>query len=227
MARDKDRIKAVTLRKSGMSYSQIKVKLGISKSTLSGWLYKYPLSPERLKELRDNSQIRIEKYRETMRKKRQKKVEDAYCRVSKDISKLNKRDIFLGGLFLYWGEGSKTLNSATMGVSNTDPAVIKFFLAWLSIFEIDKSKVSLTLQLYSDMDEDREINFWSKELSVKKNQFRKCYMKKSSTKDISYKREFIHGTCNARIYSQNLNHYVLMGVKRLQEISEEVLKESV
>ena len=41
MARKKDKQKALTMRKKGMSYSQIKEKLGISKSTLSGWLQAY------------------------------------------------------------------------------------------------------------------------------------------------------------------------------------------
>ena len=71
------------------------------------------------------------------------------------------------------------------------------------------------------MDKNKEINFWSKELSINKQQIRKCYIKKSSTTDISYKREFIHGTCQARVNSQELNRYVLMGIKRLQEISKE------
>jgi len=49
--REKDHSDAVALRLAGYSYSQIKDKLKVSKSTLSGWLDKYPLTPQGIKEL--------------------------------------------------------------------------------------------------------------------------------------------------------------------------------
>jgi len=51
MAKHELHNQAIDMRKEGASYSQIKAKLGISKSILSGWLKPYPLSPERLKRL--------------------------------------------------------------------------------------------------------------------------------------------------------------------------------
>ena len=48
----------------------IKEELGISKSTLSGWLKDLPLSDKRISELQSNSQIRIEKSRITKQKKK-------------------------------------------------------------------------------------------------------------------------------------------------------------
>ena len=75
MARIKDKSKAIELRKKGMSYSQIKAELGISKSTLSGWLSDMPLSEKRIKELRDFSPMRIERCRNTKMKKRQDRLD--------------------------------------------------------------------------------------------------------------------------------------------------------
>ncbi|MCX6713082.1 MAG: helix-turn-helix domain containing protein, partial [Candidatus Vogelbacteria bacterium] len=69
MARILVKQKAVKLRLEGKSYSEIKNLLGISKSTLSGWLEDYPLSKERIKELRDWNPRRIENFRNTMRNK--------------------------------------------------------------------------------------------------------------------------------------------------------------
>ena len=65
-----DKNKAIKMRESGMSYSQIKAELGVSKSTLSLWLRDLPLSDTRLRELRDFNQVRIEK---TRLKKQQKR----------------------------------------------------------------------------------------------------------------------------------------------------------
>lgn len=78
MTRLKERERAFTMRKLGMSYSQIKQELGISKSTLSEWLRKYPLSREQINNLRGRSEVRIEKYRQTMKKKRDLRLTQYY-----------------------------------------------------------------------------------------------------------------------------------------------------
>lgn len=57
MARSKDKEKVLVLRNLGHSYSMIKAEMGISKSTLSGWLKDLPLSSKRISELQSNSQI--------------------------------------------------------------------------------------------------------------------------------------------------------------------------
>ena len=88
MARKKDKQKVLAMRHKGMSYSQIKEKLGISKSTLSGWLYNMPLSAERIRELQADSPIRIEKYRNTMRAKREAKNRIAYQNIAKRIGEV-------------------------------------------------------------------------------------------------------------------------------------------
>ena len=132
MARKLDKQKAIKLRQKGLSYSQIKEKLGINKSTLSGWLNDMPLSEDRIKELRDFSPQRIERYRNIMREKKDARLKGVYKKVSSDIGVFSKREIFLLGLFLYWGEGTKAANSSTQ-LTNTNPAMIKFFIKWLEL----------------------------------------------------------------------------------------------
>ena len=119
MTRIKEKNKAIQLRKKGLSYSQIKTELGISKSTLSGWLYNMPLSEKRIKELNSDNPMRIERYRNTMLKKREGRLEKVFNNVSKNIGKLNNRELLLAGLFLYWGEGGKVSKYMTT-FSNTD-----------------------------------------------------------------------------------------------------------
>ena len=60
---------AVQLRKRGKSYSQIKRELGLSRSTLSRWLNMMPLTNEQLNNFRSD-EIRIERFRRTMKKKK-------------------------------------------------------------------------------------------------------------------------------------------------------------
>lgn len=213
MARIKDREKALSLRKEGMSYSQIKKTLGISKSTLSGWLKDYPLSKERIRELRDCNEQRIERYRETMRAKREKVLKEIYDKQKKIILPLTKRDLFMFGLGLYWGEGSKRIDGSIV-ISNTNPAVIKFFINWVEkTLKISRDRLSIQLQLYSDMNITEEVNFWSGELKIPLLQFIRPYIKKNTGARINHKGSFGHGTCNAKLSSVTLWNEIMMSLK--------------
>jgi len=213
MARFKDHKKALILRKQGKSYSQIKKILKVSKSTLSPWLRNYPLSKQRIRELRDWNEQRIEKYRETMRRKREKRLKQFYKTQKRLVLPLNARELFLAGLFLYWGEGTKT-RPAALSVSNTDPSIIKFFIVWLTnSIKVSRKKIKIQLHLYKDMNIKKEICFWSKILNMPRKQFTKPYIKKNFLKNINHKGGFGHGTCNACIGNARLSEKIIMAMK--------------
>jgi transposase len=217
MARFKDREKALALRKQGKSYSQIKKILGLSKSTLSVWLRNYPLSKQRIQELRDWNEQRIEKYRETMRKKRQARLDKTYDEQKKIILPLTKREFFIAGLMLYWGEGEKA-RLQCVGVSNTDPSVIKFFIRWAtqSLWS-QKHKIRIQIHLYNDMNIKKEMNYWSRTLNIPLKQFNRPYIKNTSSERINHKGSFGHGTCNARISDVLLAEKIIMGLKTISD----------
>ena len=218
MTRINDRIKAIGLRKGGMSYSQIKEKLGISKSTLSGWLSDMPLSKKRIRELSSHNPMRIERYRNTMKLKKDARLNLIYSKVSKDIGKLNKRDLFLAGLFLYWGEGGK-VNKSMVSFTNTDPDMIKYFIKWITTcLKIKKERLYIILHLYKDMNIKDSIDFWSKEIDIKIEQFKKPYIKDSKITGLTYKSGFGKGTCTVRLNDKKEMDYVLLGLKYLRNI---------
>ena len=215
MARFEDHEKALSLRKEGMSYSQIRRILKVSKSTLSLWLRNYPLSKQRIRELRDWNEQRIEKCREPKRKKKEKRLNLFYQEQKKIIFPLNKQGFYLAGIFLYWGEGSKS-HPTDLSVSNTDPSIIKFFIDWLTKnFSVPKEKIRIHLHLYADMDIKQEINFWSKILNTPANQFTKPYIKKTLSAKINHKRGFGHGTCNVKLGDARLTEKIHMAIKAI------------
>ncbi len=219
MARFKDHQKALDLRKQGNSYSQIKKILGVSKSTLSGWLKEYPLSKQRIRELRDWNEQRIERFRGTMRRKKETRLNIFYHEQKKIILPLSNREIFIAGLFLYWGEGGKSL-ATQLTISNTNPALIKFFIRWLTKnLSVPKNKLRIKLHLYSDMNINKEVEFWSQNLSIPKNQFKKSYIKKSRLADINHKGGFGHGTCDLSIGNARLTEKILMSIKLISDYS--------
>jgi hypothetical protein len=220
MARKQDKKRVLAMRKQGMSYSQIKGKVKISKSTLSVWLKDLPLGEKRIQELRDNSPVRIEKFRNTMRVKKETRLTEVYKKVAHDICDLSKRDLFLAGLFLYWGEGTKSQNSL-VALTNTNPAMIKFFINWLKLFGVENKDLKIKLHLYSDMKIKESLDFWSKELTIPISQFYKPYIKKNTLKSISYKNGFGKGTCSVIFGDRDLWEYITMALKYITEVSNE------
>lgn len=207
---------ALKLRSEGKSYSQIKNELKVAKSTLSLWLRKYPLSKDQIRLLRDVSETRIEKFRQTMQRKKEIRLEGYYSEEAKNWLPLSKRELGLAGLFLYWGEGSK-YDNATLCIANTNPQIILFSLFWMTIgLMVPKSKIKVRLHLYSDMNVNQETDYWANLLSLPKSQFSKPYIKKTTRAGLDRK-GFGHGTCNLQVFSKVLKDRVLMSIKAIAE----------
>ena len=208
--------KALILRKQKKSYSQIKEILGVSKSTLSGWLRAYPLTREEINNLRAHSEKRIERYRQTMAKKRQTHLDSYYKIEKKRYLPLSPKELLVAGLFLYWGEGNKS-DRNTLSINNTDPSLIKFALYWMvKGLHVSKSNIHVYIHLYSDMDIKRELKYWSKELGIPLRQFVKPYIKESKRSEIDQK-GFGHGTCGIRIHSTVVKEHILMAIKAISD----------
>ncbi len=219
MARRQDKEEALRLRHKGLSYSQIRDLLGVSKSTLSGWLHDVPLSKEEMRSLQ-HSEVVIEKIRLTKTKKRESRLRGVFDKVSKDIGSLSERELFLVGLCLYWGEGTKA-QAYTVALANTDPTMIRFYLLWLDSMGIKRERISIRLHLYSDMDIEKETEFWSMETKIPTGSFRKPYIKPSKFSAITYK-TFGHGTCNVIVFGRDFHEYVTQGLKYLSTLAQNV-----
>lgn len=215
MARYEEREKAIALRKTGMSYSQIKRKLGVSKSTLSGWLRDMPLRESRLRELQNRSQVRIEKTRETKARKKRERREKVYKQVSNDLEK-TKDKAFFAGFYLYWGEGTKTAEYTT-SLTNSDPSIITCFVEWLGFLGVEKKLLKIKLHMYSDQNEKKLKRFWSEKTGIPIENFYKTYVKTTRSDRKTYKGMYSHGTCVVIYHNRDVYEYVLGGVRYLQQ----------
>lgn len=150
-----------------------------------------------------------------MRNKREARLNNVYKKVSKDIGRFSKREIFLLGLFLYWGEGTKSA-SCSVQLTNTNPAMLQFFIKWLKLLGANKKKLKVRLHLYSDMNIRDSIAFWSEILKIPSSQFRKPIIKKTKTNSITYRNGFGKGTCCVIFGNRDLWEYLNMGLKYVQ-----------
>ena len=111
MAHIRLREEAIKLRLSGHTYGQIKRTLGISKSTLSDWLRELPLNEDQLRILVQNKAISRdlarEKYIQTRKNQRTIRLQHVFQNQSLRLLPLTERELFIAGIFLYWGEGTK------------------------------------------------------------------------------------------------------------------------
>lgn len=220
MTRIYDRRKVIELRKQGRTYSDIRALLHIPKSTLSDWLSRYPLNDKQLMFLKNNrtekKKIAIEKYRITRQRQREVRLNSIYNYEKKCWNKLNHRELLLAGIFLYWGEGGKRMNGP-ITINNTDPNVLKFALYWmLKGLGIAKENIKVDLHLYSDMSENDELLYWSKELGIPIPFFRKPYIKKSSKLAIDQKC-FGHGTCGLVVNDIRLKEKIMMSIRAISD----------
>lgn len=220
MAKAALRAKAIKLRFQGYTFGQIKRELGIAKSTLSGWLRNLPLTEEQLLLLSKNRlisrDIRIERFRQTARNKWLVRLKAIVLEQEKTLLPLTEKELFIAGLFLYWGEGSK--QRGVVAISNTDPRVIKFALFWMTkILEVPKMKIYIRLHLYKDMNQQAEEKFWSEILNIPLEQFKPSYIKKTNREGLTYK-SFGHGTCNLLCFSVELSEKIAMSIKAISDL---------
>jgi len=212
------RRKVLELRQKGLSYSQIKKEMKINQSTLSMWLRDYPLNPEQLENLNKND-AKSERFRITMKAKKDALLHK-YCKNAKGLLlPLTNKELFIAGLFLYWGEGSKTRNGL-LSISNTNPAFMQFSLLWMrEALHIPKNKITVLLHIYSDMDKTEMVSYWSNVLRIPESQFSKPYIKESKKISLDYK-GYGHGTCMLRVCNTYIAENVLMSIKAFDEYSK-------
>lgn len=204
------------MRKLGMSYSQIKSELNLSKNTLSRWLQNRPLSKERIIELRDKNERRVERCRETKAHTRAVRLEETFRKVSEQIGLLSEREFFLAGLLLYWAEGTKA-ERGLVQLTNTDPSMLNFFIHWLESEGIPRCKIRVKLHLYADMDISQKTEYWRNILGVNEGQFVKPYIKTTVTnKRINYKGRFGMGTCSLTVNNIGLYEKIITGIEHIR-----------
>jgi len=175
---------AIKLRKQGLSYNEIKNKLGIPKSTLSGWFRDILLTKKQkdklLKQWRKGLIGAREKASEWHRKEKEKRLfcaKDEADKVLNGLS-LNKKNILeLALAMLYMGEGIK--GNKETGLGNSNPLILKAFLCILKkSYKIDIAKVRCELYLRADQNEKKIKNFWSKELELPMENFKYVHFDK-------------------------------------------------
>lgn len=141
-ARDDLREKARELRLHGMTYDQIQVELGCSKSSISLWVRDLPKPEPRYTE--EERLARMNAGLAALRTTQDAERRETKRLAREEVGQLSDRDLFLAGVALYWAEGAKDKaysRRESLLFINSDPGVITVYLSWLKLLGVTRKRI--------------------------------------------------------------------------------------
>lgn len=172
---------AVALRQQGESIKDIARNLRVAPSSVSIWVRDIALTVHQRQRLnrKGYSVDAIEKrriVRITHTRQRHQALMDS---AGKMIKRISKRELWLIGVALYWGEGGKT-NHGSARISNSDPAVIKIMMRFFrEICQVPEEKFTGHVHTFSHLNAAVAEKYWSNVSGIARNKFYKTYSKPS------------------------------------------------
>jgi DNA-binding transcriptional MerR regulator len=212
---------AVSLRKRGFTLSEIAKYCEISKSTASLWLkdneFSNDVTKQNMKRAGLENVKRLKLMNKTRQLEREKKYLEAIKAAETEFKHYKKEPLFVAGLMLYVGEGDNT-HRRLIRIANTRITVHKIFLRFaIEFLGVPKDKIRFWILLYPDLDEEKCMRRWAKELSLPYAQFYKNQVIPGKSK----KRTLQHGVGNTIIGSTvlkyKLNRWIELATRDLSK----------
>lgn len=183
-----EKLKALELRRKGLSYGAIQQQIHVSKGTLSLWCRDIELTKEQKRKLLENKMFGQRKgsfiAADNKRRARLARTKIIFKYAKKELGRISKRDRFITGIALYAGEGYKTDGKG--GFTNADPSLIKFMMRWFQEFcHLPITKLRGAMWIHENLDFVTAKHFWSELTGIPEEQFHKTYIainKKDSKK---------------------------------------------
>lgn len=167
--------KAIALRSVGISITVIEKKLGVPRSTLSGWFKNINIEEpykERLalntREALSRARLKAVEWHKAQKELRLLRAKQEATYILDQIS-INKEILDLAFAMLYLGEGSKSSSS----IASSDPRILRFVLSVIKHnYSISPLSVRCDLHLRMDQDKEKLKKYWSNELNIPLSNFK-------------------------------------------------------
>lgn len=179
------------LRSSGMSLLEVSRRVGVAKSTASLWLREVSLKPEQTQELRKRNYSPGElSHQRSVQRSLQwiHEAEEAWPALSCD-------PLFIIGVGLYWGEGTKT--GRVLAMSNSDPSVVEVWMRWCRRMLPRDVLFSGSVFTHMDVDADVALSYWKRVAGFNDIKIVRCLPRSSTGK--RPRRTLPHGTLQVRL----------------------------
>lgn len=181
---------AVALREEGISITVIEKKLGIPRSTLSGWFKDVELSEEKrtklMKSKQDGWLKAREKAAEWHRAQKALRLIHAEKEALRTLGNIDITDeiLDLALAMLYFGEGAKT---NVTSIASSNPVILRFVLTVLRRnYSVTPNMIRCDLHLRMDQDSEKLKKYWSNALNIPIKQFKYVAFDKRSEGKTTY-----------------------------------------
>lgn len=174
--------RARELRRQKLSFYEIGRMLDIHNSTIRHWCY--DLGIDRHESRRINNEFR------------RKKIREQDIKLVPSMVAISSEQARIFAAMLYGCEGAKYPSTTVMSFVNSDPNLIKTFVALIRKgFIIDEKKFRIQLQVHTSHDLETVRNYWSKLLDIPEKQFIRSTI---TTPHGKMRRQNYIGTCGLR-----------------------------
>jgi hypothetical protein len=162
----------------GSSFKAIARSLKVSPATAHGWTRDVPLREgvpvprgRAAEELRALNRARWTAQREV--DDRERRV--VHHRAVRAVGEVADRDLLLLGAVAYWCEGGKAKPWAPrreqVRFINSDPTLIRLFLRFLAVADVDPDRVQYRLSIHETADVEAATEYWSEIVGVPAESF--------------------------------------------------------
>jgi predicted transcriptional regulator len=187
-AKDALHARARELRDRGMSYDQIAAELAVAKSTVSAWVHDMP-RPERLsyEECARRQTAAVDAYWGAERARRERAREVVRAGAQETIGPLTNREVLIAGAVSYWCEGTKSKpyrRSNGVNFINSDPRLIKFYLAFLRTAGVTRDQLAFTVSIHESANLADATKFWLEVTDAEPGQFRAPNLKRHNPRTV-------------------------------------------
>ena len=184
---------------------EIERLLGVSRSSVSRWVSDIDLTTSQRESLRLTGERK-----RSIRRSEHFRVKRLSWQSKGRSAAMHGHALHAAGCMLYWAEGSKKRN--TVGLSNSDPEVLRFFLSFLrAYFAVSNENVRLQCNLFADhVEKQHEVEqFWLDLLDLPGSCLTKSmvntYSKYSQKKR---KNRLPYGTCRLSVHSTAIVQHI-------------------
>lgn len=204
MAKSIIKFEARELRKQKRSIKSIAKQLAVSASSVSTWCRDIKFSEEEKLEVFKRGYFAGSKARLEAIQARKVQLNNAIETIHKkailEVGSLTKRDLFIAGIALYWGEGFK--KDKLVGLASMSPFIAKFYIKWLRVcFNIQKERLLMRVTINIQKKEFTHsiLQFWSQQLQIPLDQFSQCYYQNTKQKKIYENSSEYHGVIRIKV----------------------------
>lgn len=199
-----EKLQAIELRKTGYSISEIAEKIGVAKSSISIWVREVELTATQQMKLQQKpfTNQAIERRRIARLKNELAKRNIVITNSSSEVPEINRKDLWLMGVMLYWAEGGKTQRMVRF--SNGDPEMIKMMMKFFRIVcRVPEQKFRGYIHIHPHLSAKAAEEYWSEISNIPVAQFFKTYNKRNKS-SLGKKDSLPHGVMDIYVMDSSL-----------------------